>query len=241
MNSRTKLSAKSALCGAYGKILPLFCVGFVAFTFFSLCNGLLNSFFEGSGRTILTAVTVISLLLFVAIMSPVSLALQMKHLLLAKGSRYGAKFQISFVEGLKACDLCIRLFVIKTFWLIFFEAVPICLGVVVLFQIMFTNVSVNAAFTVAAGLSLLGAAGFIFWLIFIQRYSKSMFFLACYKDFTPVDAINESIRKTKGNSVDIFLFKFGFSPWFLLCLLVFPMFYVIPYYKQSVTCFFLRR
>ena len=66
-------------------------------------------------------------------------------------------------------------------------------------------------------------------------------FLACYKDFTPGDAIRESVRKTKGNVVDIFFFKLGFLPWFLLCPLVFPIFYVVPYYKQSVTCFFLRR
>ena len=241
MNSRTKLSARSALCGAYGKILPLFCVGFAAFVIFSLCNGVLNRFFAGADSTVLTSAAVITLPVFVAAISPLSFALQMKHLFLARGARYGVKPRIAFSDGLKACDLCVRLFAVKTFWLAFFEAIPVCLWFVLLFQIRITDVSVNAAFVVTAGLLLLGIAGFVFWLIFIQRYSKSMFFLACYKDFTPGDAIRESVRKTKENSVDIFLFKLGFLPWFLLCLLVLPAFYVIPYYKQSVTCFFLCR
>ncbi len=241
MNSRIKLSARSALCGAYGKILPLFCAGFAAFVIFSLCNGVLNRFFSDAGSSVLAAVAAVTLPVFIAVASPLSLALQIKHLLLARGARYGVKPQISLSDGLKACDLCVRLLVVKTFWLAFFEAIPVCLWFVQLFQIKVTDVSVNAAFTVTVGLLLLGIAGLVFWLIFIQRYSKAMFFLASYKDFTPGDAIRESVRKTKENVVDIFLFKLGFLPWFLLCLLVFPAFYVIPYYKQSVTCFFLRR
>lgn len=239
MNSRIKLSARSALCGVYGKILPLFCAGFAVFIIFSLCNGVLNRIF--AGNSVLAAVAAVTLPVFVAVISPVRLALQVKHLFLARGTRYGVKPQIGFDGGLKACDLSVRLFVVKAFWFLFFEAIPVSLLLVLLFQIRITDVSVNAAFTVMTGLSLLGIAGFVFWLIFIQRYSKAMFFLACYKDFTPGDAIRESVRKTKGNVIDIFLFKFGFLPWFLLCLFVLPAFYVIPYYKQSVTCFFLRR
>ena len=241
MNARIKLSARSALCGAYGKILPLFCVGFTALVFFSLCNGILNRFFAVENNGILPAVAVITLLTFVAVISPVSLALQVKHLLLARGTRYGMKPQIGFDDVLKACDLSVRLFAVRTFWLLFFEAIPVCLWFMLLFQIRIADVSVNAAFTVTAGIVLLGISGLVFWLIFIQRYSKAIFFLACYKDFTPADAIRESVRRTKDCATEIFLFKLSFLPWFLLCLLVLPAFYVIPYYKQSVTCFFLRR
>ena len=241
MNSRIKLSARSALCGAYGKILPLLCVNLTALIVFSLCNGILNGFFAGEDNGAFAAVAVITLPVSVAVISPVSLALQIKHLLLARGTRYGAKQQIGFNGGLKACDLSVRLFVIRTFWLLFFEAIPVSLWLMLLFQIRITDVSVNAAFTVTAGLVVLGITGLVFWLIFIQRYSKAMFFLACYKDFTPADAIRESVRKTKACAAEIFLFKLSFLPWFLLCLLVLPAFYVVPYYKQSVTCFFLRR
>ncbi len=239
MNSRIKLSARSALCGAYGKILPLFCAVFFAFLVFSLCNGVLNRFFADAGSSVLAAVAAVTLPVFIAVTSPLSLALQIKHLLLARGARYGVKPQIGLSEGLKACDLCVRLLAVKTFWFAFFETIPVCLWFVLLFQMRITDVSVNAAFTVTAGLSLLGIAGFIFWMIFIQRYSKAMFFLACYKDFTPGDAIRESVRKTKGNVVDIFFFKLGFLPWFFLCIGIVPSLFVIPYYKQSITCRFL--
>ena len=59
------------------------------------------------------------------------------------------------------------------------------------------------------------------------------------------DKLTQKLRATapkrKGKYADILFFKLGFAPWFLLCILVFPAFYVIPYYKQSITCFFLSR
>ncbi len=241
MYSRIRISAKSALCGAYGKVLPVFSAILAVFVIFSLSNRVFNRFFGETNEGILAAVAVAGLPLFVAMISPLRLLMQMKHLFLAKGARYCVKPQISFEEGLKACDLSVRLFFRKLFWLGVFEVIPVCLWLVFLYQIKVSDVSVKAAITVTSGLSLLAVAGLFFWLIFIQRYSESLFFLACYKDFTAADAIKESIRKTKNCAAKIFFFKSGFLPWFLLCLLVFPVFYVVPYYKQSVTCLFLGR
>ena len=240
MNSRIKLSAKAAMCSSYFKIIPLLGIAMLFFAAFSFANAAFDRYLSFAGNGILVSAAILTLPAAVAAISPLCLVMQIKYVCFARGRKY-EKTQIGFQGMLNACDLCVRLFLIKLFWFAVFEALPVLSMLIFACPIKTDTVSLKAAYAVAAGLSFLAAAGFVFWLIFIQRYSKSMFYLACYKDFTAADAISESVRKSKNNAADIFIFKLGFVPWLLLCLLVLPAFYVIPYYKQSVTCYFLSR
>lgn len=241
MNSRVKLSARAAICGSYSKILPLLAAVMLVFALFSVINAALNRFMPSADKGILASAAIVTLPLFVAAVSPLCLLLQTKCVCLARGVRRRFNPQISLSDALNACDLCVRLFCIKLFWFAVFEALPVLSAFIFTFQIKNEAVSLRAAYAVAAGLLILSAAGLIFWLIFIQRYSKSMFYLACYRDFSAGDAIRESVRKSKNSMTEIFLFKLSFAPWLFLCLLILPAFFVIPYYKQSVTCYFLSR
>lgn len=241
MNSRIKLSARAAMCGSYAKILPLLGVVMFLFMLFSFANAVFDRYVSFAGNGILASAAIITLPVAVAAISPLCLLMQIKYICNARGTRTCGKPQIGLHGALKACDLCVRLFLIKLFWFAVFESIPVFSALLFAYQIKSVSVSLKAAYAVATGLSLLACAGIVFWLVFIQRYSKSMFYLACYKDFTAADAINESVRKSKNRMAEIFLFKLSFAPWLLLCLLILPAFYVIPYYKQSVTCLFLSR
>lgn len=241
MNSRVKLSARAALCGSYAKILPLCAAVMLVFVLFSVSYAVLERFLINADDRIIASAAIIGVPLFVAIISPLSLLLQVRCVCLARGMRAYRAPHIGFSDALKACDLHVRLFGIKLFWFAAFEVLPVFSVLIFLYQIKKDSASLKAAYVIAAGLFLLALAGFFCWLVFIQRYSKSMFYLACYKDFTAGDAINESVRKTKNSLAEIFLFKLGFVPWMLLCVLVLPAMFVIPYYKQSVTCLFLGR
>ena len=241
MNSRIKLSAKAALNGSWFRILPAFVAIILLCIVFTFLNALVNYFFAGAGKPLLASVAILSLPLFVAVFAPLRLVLQIKLLMNARGLRAGARFDIGFSGVLKACELSIRLFFVKLFWFAVFEAVPVMSGALFVYGNYRSTVSLKAAYTVLAGLSLLVFAGLFFYGVFIQRYSKSMFFLACYKDFTAGDAIAESVRRTRGKLTDIFCFKLSFVPWILLCISILPAFYVFPYYKQSLTCLYLSR
>ena len=48
-----------------------------------------------------------------------------------------------------------------------------------------------------------------------------------------------SVKRCREELTELFLFKLSFLPWLLLCAAILPTLYVIPYYKQSVTCRFL--
>lgn len=241
MNSRIKLSARAAICGSYFKVVPVVAVLMLLFILFSVCNAAVNYFFANESEALLAAVAAFTLPLAVAATAPLRLRLQMKFLMLAKGRNRFGKPEMSFSDALKACELSVRLFFLKLFWLAVFETVPVTAGAAFVYHNYYNAVSLRAAYAVLIGLLLLTAAGLIFYSVFIQRYSKAWFYLACYRDFTAGDAIKESVRKTQDKLADIFFFKLSFAPWFLLCIGILPAFYVVPYYKQSLTCLFLSR
>lgn len=241
MNSRIKLSARTALTGSQKRVVPLVAVIMILFFLFSFCNAVINRFGSGLNSDFLTVFAIISLLLAVTAIAPLRLFLQIRFLLLAKGKINLSKPEIGFSGALKACELSLRLFFIKLFWLLVFEFIPVTVILTLFVFKVESSISLKAAYAVLTGTLILAVTGFAFYAVFVQRYSKSMFFLACYKDFTAADAIRESVRKTKERCAEILAFKLSFLPWFLLCIGIFPALYVIPYYKQSVTCRFLSR
>lgn len=211
------------------------------FVLFSVCNAVMNYFFANESEALLAAVAVFTLPLAVAATAPLKLRLQMKFLMLAKGRNQFTKPETSFSDALKACELSVRLFFLKLFWFAVFETVPVAAVVAFVYHNYYYAVSLRAAYAVLTCLSFLAAVGLIFYSVFVQRYSKTWFYLACYRDFTAGDAITESVRKTQNKLADIFFFKLSFTPWLLLCIGILPVFYVVPYYKQSLTCLFLSR
>lgn len=240
MNARIKLSARAALAVSQLKISALVTAAMVLFFVFSFCNAAINTFWQTEQKLFLIAFSVLSLLLFVAAVSPLRLLLEIRHLLLAKRIKPMRRINMGTSGAVKSCLLCVFTFFLKLFWLAFFEFVPFCGALVFAAYAENRAVSLKAAYAVLAGAAVLAVIGLFFWLVFIQRYSKSMFYLACYKDLTALEAIGESVRKTRGRLAEIFLFKFSFAPWLLLCAAVVPALFVIPYYKQSVTCYFLN-
>lgn len=241
MNSRIKLSARLALNGSQAKIIPYVATIMILVAVFSLCNPAMNRIPMPSAKYFGIIYPALTLILALAAISPLRLLLQIKHLLLARGINPSQRIGIGLSGMLKSCEMSICLFFLKLFWFAVFEAIPVISSAVFIRHNIRNAVSLRAAFVFFAGMTFIALAGFGFYLLFTQRYSKSMFYLACYKDFSVTDAISESVKRTKDKCADILFFKLGFVPWFLLCILIFPAFFVIPYYKQSVTCLFLSR
>ncbi len=148
---------------------------------------------------------------------------------------------ISYSDMLKACELNVKLFLLKFFWLAVFESLPLASTLIFISFGKRNVLSLRAAYAVFTGIICLAVIGIFFYFVAVQRYSKSWFFLAGYGDFTAAEAIKESIRKTQEKHLEIFFFKLSFAPWLLLCIGILPALFVVPYYKQSVTCYFLSR
>ena len=241
VNARIKLSARAALTGSQSRVVPFAAALTAVFIAFSVCNAVVNGFSVFHGKYMPAVFAALSLAVFTLAVSILEFFFQIRLILLARGIKSSDAAGADFFGVINACGLKLCLFFIKLIWLVFYEALPAAGAAALIIRIKKEPLSLRAACVAAAGLLVLACAGLLFYGVTVQRYSKSMFFLACYRDFSPLDALRESIKKTKGRLGEIFFFKAGFFPWFLLCVGVLPALYVIPYYKQSVTCLFLSR
>lgn len=239
MNSRVKTSARAALLGSRRETAPLVFATTVSFLLFSVCNAAVNYFPalpDGSARLAFSAG---SLVASVVVSSFLGLVFQARTICLAEG-RKRPRGGVRFIKLLEACGLKIYLFFAKLLIFVGFELVPAASAAFFLIYLSKKPTSLRAAAAITAGLASLAAAGLIFYGIAVQRYSKATFYLVRCENFTPLDATRESVANTRGRLAEIFFFKLSFAPWFLLCLGIFPAFYVVPYYRQSVACLFLR-
>lgn len=236
MNARVKLSARQALLGESLTVLPTLALIMILTVIFSVGTaavGLLPG--DATLAQALTALlTMPAALLTIA---PLRLRLQQKHIILALGSRDGR--ELNFIDGLNACVMYLALFALKLLWLLLFEAIPAAFFTVFALRIARQPVSLKASAALLIGSAALAAAGLLFWGIAVQRYARAGFYLAAYGDISPVQAISMSVRRCCEEVTELFLFKLSFLPWLLLCAAILPALYVIPYYKQSVTCRFL--
>lgn len=66
-------------------------------------------------------------------------------------------------------------------------------------------------------------------IIAALSYSMYMYIYVDGKVTEPIEVIKESKRITYGYKADYFLFNFSFIGWALLCLLIIPIVYVLPY------------
>mgnify|MGYP003289817132 CR=1 FL=1 len=237
MYSRIKLSARLALNGAYLKMLPILTMIIFTVFVFLVCNPILDMFVDRND--VFFVFSFLSLVFFVLIVSPARLHLETKHFMLARGMknlrvRTGAS---GFAKSLVFYPL---IFCIKLFWFAVFEAIPVLSAILFYYYLNENSLSLKAFVVICIGIVCVFIIGLAFYSVFIQRYSKAAFYLSCYDDFSAFDAIRESVRKTRDSLVDILLFKLGFVPWFLLCIGIVPMLFVIPYYKQSLTFYHLK-
>lgn len=77
----------------------------------------------------------------------------------------------------------------------------------------------------------------LLYSIITQRFSFALYILSDNKKISAMRAISLSWNITKGYSVKLFKFKFGFWYLWLLTPLIVPVLYVYPYYAQSTACF----
>ncbi len=83
---------------------------------------------------------------------------------------------------------------------------------------------------ISALLALVGAYAF---LRVIQRYFLVPYLLTAHEDMSAGEAIRISKTTMAGKSAASLHFQLTFFGWFLLCFLILPFIYVIPYFKQA--------
>lgn len=84
---------------------------------------------------------------------------------------------------------------------------------------------------VSGGLLLLACVPFVLW--FAARYFVARLLLCDRYYYTTREATHLSVEATRGRRWAVVGFYFSFLPWYLLCVLLLPLLYVLPYYRVS--------
>ncbi len=168
----------------------------------------------------------------------IELAMQVKLILAAKGSK--EKVKISFKYAIKSCILKLMLRLLKIRNFIFYQTLSLLMAFSFFAYVNFNPVSLKAAVAYLCGTAFAAVAGIAFYALSIQKYSRAYFCLAAYENITPLDAVRLSKKTEPKSNADLFSLKLSFLPWFIVCVAVVPLFFVVPYYKQSLTCYFLN-
>lgn len=112
---------------------------------------------------------------------------------------------------------------------------------VLLFSANYANTNgepreIAVTLAVSAGVTALVGAGcfFVLW----GRYSKVSFVQFTTGETNPVEVLAKSMELTEENQIRYALFRLSFLGWNLLCLLLFPIIYVLPYRKCAKYVFF---
>ena len=89
-------------------------------------------------------------------------------------------------------------------------------------------------FAVGLGCVLLLIPGIVLSLMFSQTF----FILRDHPDLSGIDAMMASKDMMAGHKGEYFVLMLSFIPWFMLCVFVLPIFYVVPYFTATMTAYY---
>ncbi len=237
MFARIKFSARRALLGEELTVMPETLLMLILFLFFSLCNAVIYLFIPDLPETAKAVIAFASMPLALFTIAPFRHKMRIRYIRLYTGDRERARLR--FEDGVSACVLEAMLFFVKIFYFAAYEVLPAAASAVLIYKLKTSEMSVNAVTVIACGIAAAFIIGAVTAFVAVQKYSRAGFYLAAYDGISPAEAIRLSTKHTEGKLLSTAVFKAGFLPWLLLCLLGVPSLFVMPYYRQSLTGFFI--
>ena len=137
--------------------------------------------------------------------------------------------------SLKAAGLRLVLFALKAFWTILFFTPAVAVAFVIVATAFSGGIEIYLFLSLCIGALILTAIGFTFRFVIIQRYFLANYLLVSNPDLGIIQCIRQSVNLLEGHIFTVVKFKLSFLPYALACLLILPVFFVYPYYKQSRT------
>ncbi len=140
-------------------------------------------------------------------------------------------------KSFKALRFYLTVNFMKVFWLIYFlSPVGVCAGCTAyLYNISYLSPEVY--YVLAFGTTLLLSISIVVWRVAVLRYSAAPYYICLKPELQIKDAIKKSIRFTDGFLTDGVLLEYSLSGWILSCILIIPLFYVVPYIKLTKSVF----
>lgn len=143
---------------------------------------------------------------------------------------------IGIKKGLRALRLCLTVNAMKLLWLIYFLLPTALCSACILYLYNFARISAPVLYTLLTGASLLFAVSMVMWRTAVLRYEGASYY-TCLRDISVRNAIKKSIRHTDGVLTEGVMLEYSLLGWLLSCVLIFPLFYSVPYIKLCKAVF----
>ena len=254
MNSDVKIKSKTII---KGDTLRLFFVSFSsfvvrrgAFAIWLYCivnlfkSGILNSYLDSYNDALVYSVVVFDIAFVTAVLFLFICALkageQFLYFIKASGGkgRTGLVFSFfTFKKSFRAFSLYFRLTFLKFGWLLYFLLPCIVTYGLTFYLYSQGNLLPVVFYIMLAGSSLLLSFCIFMWRVAFFRYNAAPYYFCLNSEISAKDTIRKSIKFTDGFLRNSVLLESSFFGWFLSCGFVFPLAYVVPYFKISKALF----
>ena len=235
MRSELKIEAKKLLVGNTAR---LFFVSLLSFIVKSLIlSGNIFMFYyvlKNNTKYYLLIIAVLAFIVGFMIISALMLGEKFIYYIRAGGSR--GRFLLLFKffrlnEIFKAAVFNMYILFFKAIWLIYF-LLPFIISSALTFYLYKRDItdSFSLPFCIAICGIMLGVGMFCF-ICAVQRFSAAFFYYMTDDKRRIKRAVKKSITQTDGFLVVSALSQCSFSGWLLSCFSVFPLVYVVPYFK----------
>ena len=254
MNSEIKIKSKTIIKGDTLRLffISLFSLilrrGSFAIWLYCIVNifksGLLEAYINKYNAVLVYSVAIFDIAFVTAILllfiSAVKLGEQFLYFIKASGGkgRTGLLFSFfTFEKSFRALSLYFRLTFLKLSWLLYFLLPCIVTYGLTFYLYSSGNLLPIVFYIMLAGSSLLLSFCIFMWRVAFFRYNAAPYYICLNRDISSKAAIKKSISFTDGFLRESVLLESSFFGWFLSCGFIFPLVYVLPYFKISKALF----
>ncbi len=254
MNGNIKIKSKTII---KGDTLRLFFISFFSFVarrgsfaiwFYCVVNlfksGILKFYLDNYNDALVYSMVIFDIAFVTAVLFLFICALksgeQFLYFIKASGGkgRTGLLFSFfTFEKSYRAFSFYFRLTFLKFAWLLYF-LLPCVVTYGLTFYLYYQGNLLPVVFYVMlVGSSCLLSCCIFMWRVTFFRYNAAPYYFCLNRDISTKEAIKKSITFTDGFLRESVLLESSFFAWFLSCLVVAPLVYVLPYFKISKALF----
>lgn len=215
---------------------------------FAMRYGVNEQFFRSLLETgpVEMAILLVSVLLAIALLAPLNLGTIRFHNALVHSRNPGVVELFHFFESpmayRRAVWYDINLTVRCLLWAVAFYLIPGGILGGSVSMLVRADVEAERSVVAMATVGMLLAAflfllATVFYIATINRYVLTAYLLCLDDTMTVGKAIKTSVAYTKGYRFSFLLFELSFIGWAALCLFVFPVLYVAPYFRTSIAMY----
>lgn len=144
---------------------------------------------------------------------------------------------VSFRQCFTFLTVSIIRFLLSISWFVVYLSPCIITSGLLLYSYRMENNGFNINLTLFVSAIMLFIIGLSFLYITLKRYTMCSSVILTEEEKNPLKVVAKSIELMENHSVECAFYCLSFIGWLLLCLLIIPLIYVVPYFKMSKSYF----